>query len=203
MLHVSPILPADWPGTLSETEQMWESQFPVLEADSERSPQGVLQLRLGSFCHCPGQSKSWAQFLLKRWRARLCLHGRNEGLEPFCILLHHLATSTSPSFLFHLKIFFHKFQLEQPCDYKWSKFYVIHQFPFGHIDHICINETTVPIAGKVFFSSYGWFVLGEFFGFCLFVCLFYFYCWHCYRCALFSSLFTLSSYSPPRPSNLT
>ena len=33
----------------------------------------------------------------------------------------------------------------------WKKFYVIHQLPFEHIDHIFVNETIVPIRKKSFF----------------------------------------------------
>ena len=31
---------------------------------------------------------------------------------------------------------------------RWKKFYVIHQLPVGHIDHISVNETVVPIVRK-------------------------------------------------------
>lgn len=31
---------------------------------------------------------------------------------------------------------------------RWKKFYVIHQLPVGHIEHISVNETMVPILRK-------------------------------------------------------
>lgn len=106
----------------TDTEQMGKSPFLVLEADSGRSTQGVLKLRLRGFCHMvlakashqhsscsrggePDSVSSWEE-----WGMTAVL----QSTPPSCHF--HL-----PFLLFSLKIFFHKFKLEQPCDYKWSK----------------------------------------------------------------------------------